>query len=253
MDLDLVIVSHNASKYLNQCLSSLILVDCNNITVIDNASTDDTHLVLEDFYNGQVIYNTENLGYSQACNQGAAFGKSKIIGFLNCDTAFIEVISPMIDYLEENDDIAAVGPKQIDSNGLIRFAGVVFEKCAMRTLVGSYHRGWGENDIGKYDDIIDSHYISGSAFFIKRKIFDEVGGWESRLPLYFEDNLMCLRLQKRKYRTVYYGKTKMIHEWMKSNNPGERNKRLWTSISEFRKICASEGLDDRLDYFKNHE
>jgi len=254
---DLVIVSHNAKQYLIQCIESLSIVKPRKIVVVDNASTDGSwQWLLNCRSDVEIILRKENLGYARGCNVGAEACNSPIIGFLNMDTAFTEDIQPMINYLWRKKDVAVVGPKQVDSNGIIRFGGVVFRlsgaKPWMKTLVGSYHRGWAEKDVGLYEDVIDSHYVSGSAFFMRRELFDKVGGFDERLSLYFEDNLMCLRLQKLGYRAVYFGQVKMKHEWKKSDNKRERNKRLWESLNNFRSICEKEGLKHRLDWFKEH-
>lgn len=253
-DYDVIIVSHNAKQYLVKCIESLKLVKPKKIIVVDSASTDGTlQYLIECPPEIQVLLEKENLGYSKSCNKGIALSTSPIIGLLNGDTAFIEDIAPMIEFLEKNENVGCIGPKQVDSEGKIRYAGTFFEKGRMKTLHGSYHRGWEEEDDGKkYTDIRDVHYVSGSALFIRKNIYTTFGGFDNRLPLYFEDVLLCFRLQKAGLRTVYFGKTKMKHEWMKSNNKRERHNRLWKSMSTFRDICNKEGIDHRLTWFQEH-
>ena len=251
---DIVIVSHNAKEYLIKCLESLKFVTPKKVIVVDNASTDGTlPWLVSCSPNIQIVLNKENLGYSRACNIGVALTASPIIGLLNMDCAFTEDIAPMLEYLENNSDIGCIGPKQVDSANRIRYAGTFFEKCGMKTLHGSYHRGWEEiDDVNKYVDIRAVHYVSGSALFIKREVYYKFGGFDDRLPLYFEDVLLCLRLQKAGLRTVYFGKTRMKHEWMKSNNSRERHNRLWKSMAMFRELCDKEVISHRLDWFKEH-
>jgi GT2 family glycosyltransferase len=254
MDYDLVIVSHNAKDCLVKCIESLKLVAPKKVIVVDNASTDETLPWLVNCNpNIHIVLNKENLGYSQACNIGVRECISPVIGLLNMDTEFVEDITPMIEYLERNNDIGCIGPKQVDSANKIRYAGTFLEKCGMKTLHGSYHRGWEEEDTpNKYTDIRDVHYVSGSALFIKREVYHRFGGFDDMLPLYFEDVLLCFRLQKAGLRTVYFGRVRMKHEWMKSNNSRERHNRLWKSMGMFREMCEKEGIEHRLDFFKNN-
>ena len=209
MKYDLVVVSHNALEYLKNFVASLDKISPATVVLVDTASTDGTREWLNSGnYTPQVskvITLDENIGYGKALNLGAKECKSAVLGFLNGDTAFVEDITPMLEYLMREVLTGAIAPKQVDSGGSIRHAGIVFgPPQGMKTLVGSYHRGWQQKDVGQFEDIIDAHYLSGYAFLVPATLCRARRGFDERLPLYFDDNLMCLRLQKRGYKTVYY-------------------------------------------------
>ena len=71
-----VIVVWNAKKYVLDCLESLgehCGHICNEVIVVDNASTDGTpDVIAERFPNFKLIRNCENLGFAKANNIGIA-------------------------------------------------------------------------------------------------------------------------------------------------------------------------------------
>jgi len=218
MNYDLVIISYNAKEYLQKLISSLTIPNSSyegSKLVIDNASIDGTQEWLANNRgNFTIILNKTNLGYGAACNQGAKLCNSEIIGFLNMDIEFIENIEPMIEYLSSHEDVAVIGPKQVNENNEIVAAPSI-------GFTGAYEH-WKEKDKGQADYIKESDYISGSAFFTKRKIWEKLGGF-LETPLYCEDSFFCWYAKTKGYKSVYYGLVKMIHYWRKSPiTPKER-------------------------------
>ena len=203
----IVIISYNAKEYLQKLLSSLTIISPQKVIIIDNASTDGTQEWLANIQDITVILNKTNVGYAAGCNQGAKLCNSEIIGFLNMDTEFVEDIEPMIECLSFRDDVSVIGPKQVNENNEIVAAPSI-------GFTGAYEF-WKEKDEGQADFIKESDYISGSAFFTKKKIWEELGGF-LETPLYCEDSFFCWHATTKGYKSVYYGLVKMKHYWRKS-------------------------------------
>ena len=74
MSVSIVIVSYNAREHLENCLSSLAVTPpatAHDITVVDNASTDDSVLVTRQRWPAvQVIVHPQNVGFARANNAG---------------------------------------------------------------------------------------------------------------------------------------------------------------------------------------
>ena len=76
------IVTYNSGRFIKRCLESILAQRYPNkeIVVIDNASTDGTIDILEQFEDRcRVYYNEENIGFASAQNQ--AIGLSAAIGY----------------------------------------------------------------------------------------------------------------------------------------------------------------------------
>ena len=82
------IVTFNSSRYLRPCLDAVfaqrgVQLD---IVVVDNASTDATREILDEFANRvRIVRNTENLGFAQAQNQGIRASRGTWVLTLNPD------------------------------------------------------------------------------------------------------------------------------------------------------------------------
>jgi N-acetylglucosaminyl-diphospho-decaprenol L-rhamnosyltransferase len=71
----IVIVNWNTGDYLRQCLESIALADrseatISRVTVVDNASSDDSTPGLSDpLLSVELVRNSRNVGFAAACNQ----------------------------------------------------------------------------------------------------------------------------------------------------------------------------------------
>jgi GT2 family glycosyltransferase len=53
--------------------------------------------------------------------------------------------------------------------------------------------------------------VSGFAWAIRRSVFDQIGGFDERLFLYFEEQDMAIRLQQAGYRIRYFSQARIVH------------------------------------------
>ena len=94
MQLSIVIVNYNSKLLLENCLVSIkkaIEEIETEIIIVDNNSTDGSkeHLPVK-FPDIKLIFNSENLGFAKACNQGFEVASGKYVLFLNPDTILPE-------------------------------------------------------------------------------------------------------------------------------------------------------------------
>src|SRR5260370_17115227 len=93
------IVTYNSGRFIKRCLESVLEQRYRDreIIVIDNASTDGTTDILEQFEDRcQIVYNEENIGFAAAQNQAIALSSGDWVLTLNPDvlllTDFIQVL-----------------------------------------------------------------------------------------------------------------------------------------------------------------
>ena len=99
MKVSVVIPVYNQCQLTERCLQSLLKHSklLGEVTVVDNASRDNTALILNDFkeqftqtgVSFQVISNSENVGFGRACNQGIRIflkDQAQYLVILNNDT-----------------------------------------------------------------------------------------------------------------------------------------------------------------------
>jgi len=82
------IVTYNSARFIQRCLESVLAqkYPAKEIIVIDNASTDGTTEILEEFEERcTVVYNDENVGFASAQNQAIAMSSGDWVLTLNPD------------------------------------------------------------------------------------------------------------------------------------------------------------------------
>lgn len=186
-----------------------------------------------------------NVGYASAVNYASTFGDRETIAIFNADTRFMEDVATACHYaLQSHSDWGIVGPRQIDNKGLITHGGFLPQERG-------FHHPNGE----EYGDIRpEASTVSGSAYFIKRTVWDEltecptyrktvpgVDGAFLPTPLYYEETWCSYHARAHGHKVVYYGPATMVHNW---TPPGEyARKQIPLSRDLFHKACNDHGID----------
>ena len=88
----IIIPVYNNSKYLRDCLNSVLKQTLDNIEIIaiDDYSTDDSFTILKEYQNKypkklKIIRNNKNMGVGYTRNLGISMSTGKYIGFVDGD------------------------------------------------------------------------------------------------------------------------------------------------------------------------
>ncbi|MFV1991084.1 MAG: glycosyltransferase, partial [Acidimicrobiales bacterium] len=95
------------------------------LILVDNASSDETQLFCGSLQDVTALRNEQNLGFSVACNQGAAAATGEIVVFLNNDTEVHPGWLQAILVAFEDDEVGITGSKLLFPDGRVQHAGVV--------------------------------------------------------------------------------------------------------------------------------
>lgn len=260
--IDLCIVNYNTRPLLNRFLDCLHhdLHETDkrwNLFVADNGSEDDTHKWVRhnfDRYKFNKYIENDNVGYAAACNHLASLGSADVICLLNADVWMTSAAVMKIDEIfQQDDNVHILGPKQRDEKGFITHAGIVGSNIAPK------HRGWREHDPNDvlYKDRIDCVTVSGSAYFVRRdvwntlwndpeyrRMYPEATGAFLPTPHYYEETWCSYFARHRGYNVVYDGSVSVGHSWHKSSPVGgEADQKFQTSREIFRKACDTIGIE----------
>jgi len=195
LDFDIVVVNYKTPQYLLQCIESI------------KEFSPQVYLTLVDT-------SKENTGYGKACNIGAKKGNRKYIGFFNADTRVVkDWYKPIKSIFEEDSRIVVVAPKLINDQNKITAAGVL---PGVKTI--RMNRGWmQENNACLYDEhILECPTVCGALFFVRRDVFEKVGGFEERFFMYYEETMLCFKIRELGYKVIYTGDVTMYHQWNKA-------------------------------------
>lgn len=195
MTIDLCVINYNTRDKLQRFLD-VLHADYRetdpkvwNLHIADNGSTDDSvDWLKENFesYDIDTIHTNENIGYAGAANDLAWAGSGDVIAILNADVWMSTTQVRSIRQAFQDPEVAILGPKQRDEQGRITHAGIIGTHTAPR------HRGWREPDPmdTKYRFTDEVVTVSGSAYFVRRNVWDELTNNE-------EYNLMLKEFRAR--------------------------------------------------------
>ena len=204
----IVILNWNGRKFLEQFMPAVLASTYPNkrVIVADNASTDDSILFLnEHFPSVEIIRNETNEGFAKGYNTALKKVTADYYVLLNSDVEVPENwIEPVISLMETDPLIAACQPKILtfDNRSFFEYAGA----CGGWIDKFGYPFSRGrvfdtrETDSGQYDFVQQCFWASGAAFFIRAKLYHEMGGLDEYFFAHQEEIDLCWRLQLSGYK-----------------------------------------------------
>jgi GT2 family glycosyltransferase len=150
--------------------------------------------------------------FSSVCNLGASSSRGDILCFLNDDVEVItqEWIEKLVARVSL-EGVGAAGPMLYYPSSRIQHAGVILGlggvadhafKHMRRGNVGPFGRGGLEQDYS---------CVTAACIVIRRKAFEDVGGFDEALPVAFNDVDFCIKLRRSGARIIWTPTVEMYH------------------------------------------
>lgn len=179
------------------------------VVVVDNASADaSVERITARAPDVRLIEAERNLGFAGGCNLGVASSTGTHVAFLNNDARPDRAwVRAAVEVLEEDRSIGCVASKVLDWEGrTIDFAaaGMAFDGQGYKLHVG-------EPDGPVFDEPADVLFASGAAMVMPRSVFDELGGFDERFFMFFEDVDLGWRTWLAGYRVRYVPRSIAYH------------------------------------------
>ncbi|NQV37353.1 MAG: glycosyltransferase [Candidatus Marinimicrobia bacterium] len=221
-----LIVSYNVKQYLLHAIDTVIASNYDGeieVIVTDNNSYDGSVEALAKTYpKVKTIPNQENVGFGKAVNQAAKIASGDYLLILNPDTIMEEsTISTFVDYMESKTHVGMIGPKILNADGSLQPAckrSFPRPMVALPKLLGLSKLFPNSKWAGKYNltyldpDVIHSvDAISGSCMFVRKNIFDQIGGFDEQFFMFGEDIDLCYQIKNNDFEIHYVPTAKIIH------------------------------------------
>ncbi|SEA91704.1 hypothetical protein SAMN04487851_12230 [Prevotella sp. tc2-28] len=183
------------------------------VIVVDNASSEDEATHIEQRYPKiKVIRSKKNLGFAGGNNLGIQAALGKYLFFVNNDTIFKEFnIQSLVERLESNSRIGMVCPKIRFAWGScpIQFAGYT---PLSRITLRNKAIGYGEEDLGQYDNAHSTPYAHGAAMMVKREAIERAGLMPECYFLYYEELDWSMMIRRAGYEIWYEPTCTIYHK-----------------------------------------
>lgn len=215
----LVILNWNGLKHLRQFMPSVMSSVYPDLDIIigDNASTDGSvEFIRKEYPSIQVIQNDDNYGFTGGYNRVLEKVEADYFILLNSDVEVSpEWIQPVIQLMESDPLIAAAAPKIRAYNQRTHFEHAGAAGGFIDTYGYPFCRGRIfyeiEKDNGQYQQSGEVFWATGAAMFVKKKCWQEAGGFDERFFAHMEEIDLCWRLKNMGYKVMYCAESEVFH------------------------------------------
>ena len=224
-DLAIIIVAWNSKPFLGACLGSIIGSGSSHtreLVVVDNGSTDGSaELVRKVAPDVRLIINKRNEGFAAANNSALSLMKSRYALLLNPDTVVLPgALDAMVDYMDINGHIWALGPMMLNGDGSPQLTGVRFPtnwNIFAETLfldrmfprsewLGAHRELYRDLTVPRRVD-----YVQGSCLLLRSAVLDRVGTLDEQFFMYFEETDWCYRVNDAGGEVWFYPTARVTH------------------------------------------
>jgi N-acetylglucosaminyl-diphospho-decaprenol L-rhamnosyltransferase len=257
IDISVILVSYNTAGLLGKCLSALrAALDgfVHEIVIVDNASRDGSvELIKTDHPDCRLIENRCNVGFARANNQALKLIHGGHLLLLNTD-AFVErdTLHKSVAYLNDNQDCGLLGVRLVGQDGTpqpsARFFPTPLNLFLRSSGLDSIFTRVRMVDDAAWDQAAVRHcdWVPGCFCLIRREVVDQLGLFDARYFLYYEEVDLCFAAKKAGWKVACIPGTTVVHLG------GESAKSEGTVTPVGRQLEAMQIESELLYFRKNH-
>lgn len=210
----IITVNYNGRIHTSAFLQSLkqVTYPSLEVFVVDNASSESLHPLVEEFPHVKFIFSKENLGFAGGNNLAIREAAGKYFLLLNNDTevdpGFLE---PMVALMEGNSKIGICSSKLIyySQPDTLQFAG----SNGINPYTGrGFAIGHNKKDGPAYDGSYRTYLAHGAAMMFSRAVVEQVGLMAELYFLYYEETDFCERVKRAGFEIWYCGASRVLHK-----------------------------------------
>ena len=248
--LDIVIVTWNHGPLVDRCLAAIGMAAgaatvIDRVIIVDNASevpyAPPRGSELPDL---TVLRNATNVGFAAACNQGAAGSSAGCVLFLNPDTcigkeSLVTVLEAFDSFAHEH--TAIIGLPLVDEAGELQAtcgreltaARILAQVTGLATIASGRIPGF-RHAVADHRTSGPVDFVCGACLFIRREVFEQLGGFDERLEIYLEDADLALRARRLGWAVHLIAAAPVVHE----SGWSSRRKRPWRIAHSWRSLIV---------------
>ncbi len=232
VDVSVIIVSWNVEHLLTDCLRAIFSPEVSDdlrieVTVVDNASTDNSAVVASSFASVKVIGSETNMGYGRANNLGMSTALGRYLLVLNPDTVpQADALKLLIDFADRHSRAGIVAPRLLNPDSSVQASAFHFPTLLMSVIdlfplpgiVPGRIRQWlaGSALNGRYpkesmDAPFRMDHPLGACMLLRREAYEQVGGFDPNLFMYSEEIDLAMRYKQRGWERWQLPAARVIH------------------------------------------
>lgn len=253
---DVLVVNFNTAGLLQPMFDALRQANGEQLAsylVVDNASVDNSlERLAEVCPEALLLSNKKNVGFGRANNQLLDHLQGKYALLLNTD-AFVadDTLGKTIAYMDEHPECGVLGVRLVGRDGDLqpccRYFPTPFNIFLSRTGLDRFFPGLQMVDEMDWDhaSVRECDWLPGCFYLVRREVLEQVGLFDPRYFLYFEEVDHCKRVKEAGWKVVYYPHTTVVHIG------GESSKSVTELEAASRQISTYQ-IESELLYFRKH-
>ncbi len=250
-EISVVIPSWNTRELLRTCLATLRVArkPATEVIVVDNGSHDGSaDMVERDFPEARVLRNERNEGFARGSNQGMRAARGRYVLLLNTDTELApDALERLHAFLESHPEHGAAAPRLVHPDGRTQRTCNAFPRLATALFFATpLERWWPDSpELRRYflrdwdhEDERDVDQPPAACLLVRASVLAQVGLFDERLWLFFNDVDLSKRMAAAGWRTRYVAGARVVH------HVGASTKQFGDFVPEYQR--------NRLVYYRKH-
>lgn len=214
-----VVLNYRSWRDVLRCVRALkrqTIADRVEILVMDNRSGNESIGSLRNRLGAErgvrILESPVNRGYGQGNEVAIRQARGEYLLIINPDNELLpDALEKMVDAMALDPSIGILAPKLIHEDGTVRdshraFPGlldVIAKRTVLRAVFPARVRKYLQADADP-DGVRDVDWVVGACLLLRRSFYTELGGFDPRFFLFFEDIDLCRRCWLAGKRVVYF-------------------------------------------------
>jgi GT2 family glycosyltransferase len=222
--LSIIIPNHEHADNLKRCVNSIIEKSSYQnfeMIIIENGSCETKTFALYEKLKKrddvQIIEWNQPFNYAAVNNFAVNYARGEVLLFLNNDTQVInsDWLERMLEHAVRH-DVGAVGAKLYYPDHTIQHAGIIVGLCGVAGYCHKFFPGENSGYKGRLKIVQNFSAVTAACLMIRNEVFQEVGGFDERYSLAYNDVDLCLKIREKGYVIVWTPYAELYHDESKT-------------------------------------
>ena len=234
--ISIIIPNKDHVKDLEKCISSIetkaTYKNVEYIIVENNSEKEETFAYYKELEKKNpkakvVIWDGTGFNYPAINNFGVEKASGEYLLFLNNDTEIVneDCLEELLGYCMR-EDVGAVGARLYYEDGSIQHAGVI---VGLGGVAGHAFTDFPHESPGYFGRIVmaqDYSAVTAACMMMRKSVYKEVGGFDPKWEVAFNDVDLCLKIRKAGYLIVYNPYAELMHYESKSRGYEDNEEKI---------------------------
>ncbi|MCA3695833.1 glycosyltransferase [Aquidulcibacter sp.] len=185
------------------------------ICLIDHASSNPEQASVIDqigSIGAKILRDEDSFNYSRLINLGVRATHRPIVLTLNDDVSSVHISNlQILATLCQQRGNQILSPILLETDGSVQHAGIAIGLGGISGHIGRGIHGGTYERVRLLGEDIEVDAVTGAAMLFPRQVFDDLGGFDTKLPIEFNDIDFCLRAKAFGYGCLVTTQVSLVH------------------------------------------